>query len=60
MTFDSAEHGTGPYIYMDDPRWRPFGYGVVDLGPGLHYVELRARLGTGEYYVDFDGIRVFP
>jgi thermitase len=60
MTFDSSEYGTGPYIYMWDTRWRPFGYGVVDLGPGLHYVELRARLGAGEYYVDFDGIRVFP
>lgn len=60
QTFESDEYGSGPYIYLYDYRWRPIGFGVPDLGPGIHYVELRARLGSGENWVDFDGIRVLP
>jgi hypothetical protein len=46
------------YIDLYDWRLRPMGYGVINLGPGLHYIELRARIYYEE--VAFDGVRVFP
>jgi hypothetical protein len=50
------------------PTHRAFALGVVsgtngaitvNIGPGVHWVRLKAHLGTGER-MTFDGIRVFP
>jgi thermitase len=48
-----------PYIDLNNFRFRPMGYGIVNLPPGQHFIELRAVLGAGQF-ADFDGIRVFP
>lgn len=49
-----------PYIDLNNFRFRPMGYGITNLSPGQHHIELRAiNIGPGGF-VDFDGVRVFP
>jgi hypothetical protein len=48
-----------PYINLDGTRFSPIGYGIINLLPGQHVIELRAILAGAEF-ADFDGIRVFP
>ena len=56
-----------PYTYLDlwgsgIERWRPVGFGIANLSPGLHRIELRALTfwAGGPYSFDFDGLRVLP
>ncbi len=48
------------YINLYNGRFRPMGYGITGLTPGLHMIELRAVSIPGGGYVDFDAVRVFP
>jgi hypothetical protein len=68
------------YVYSSmilyDSRTRPYAYAITDLPPGIHEIELRARIDNfkekpypnfaaipgyqGQWYVDFDAVRVFP
>lgn len=53
-------------VDLRDDRSRPLGYGVTNLTPGIHYVQLQANtscdppLLAGSYFANFDAIRVFP
>jgi hypothetical protein len=53
---------------LDALRYRPLGYGIVGLTPGIHKIVLKAdsncsSLGyntPSSFILDFDGVRVFP
>ncbi len=59
---------SGTYDVIDyDLRTRPIGYGITDLVPGIHRVQLVADADCSSfgysgsrYLVNLDGIRVFP
>jgi subtilisin family serine protease len=46
------------FIDLFNSRFRPMGFGITNLPPGIHHIELRA-VNMGDF-VDFDGVRVFP
>lgn len=60
------------YYELANFRFRPFGLGITNLTPGIHYVELRKVAYSPPYngapesstapnvFVDLDGVRVFP
>ncbi|MCB9456467.1 MAG: hypothetical protein H6671_10820 [Anaerolineaceae bacterium] len=41
-------------------RWRPMAYGITNLGPGFHNIDLVAINTSPGYNVYFDGVRAFP
>jgi subtilisin family serine protease len=61
------EPGANSINLLDNLRYRPLGYGIVGLTPGIHKVVLRADTNvssiggnTPGFIVNFDGVRVFP
>lgn len=61
LIYEHVFYGGVPATQLDlfDPKWRPLGYGIYGLTPGIHYIELVA-VQYGDTFVNFDGIRVIP